>query len=131
MRHNPEKYLGKILDDEETSSKQSANVTNIAYHARVIGNEDPKNSKRVKARIEGIDDGVSDTNLPWCVSLMPNFFFYLPQPDEHVIVMLTNPWNKNFTRFYMGPVQSGNFGEQVYDETMEAFGFVSNENKKQ
>ena len=129
MRHNPERSIGKILDSEETSRGTSANMTNVAYHGRVVDIDDPKNSKRVKVKILGVDDGIEDVNLPWCVSSMPNFFFCLPQVDEHVIVFMMAPWNKMFTRVYFGPIQTGNFGEQPFDDTMMAFGFINGKNR--
>lgn len=128
MRHNPEKTLGKILDSEETARAVSANVTNVAYHAKVVDIDDPENSKRIKVRIVGVDDGTEDKDLPWCVSLMPNFFYCLPQVDEHVVIFMMAPWNKSYTRLYSGPLQTGNFGEQIYDETMTAFGFIVDQN---
>ena len=129
MRHNPEKSLGKILDNEETSRTTSANVTGVAYHAKVVDNEDPKNSKRVRARIEGIDDATPDGKLPWCISSLPNFYFCVPQVGEHVVLYMMNPWNKDHTRLYMGPLQTGNFGEQAYSGTMKEFGFISFEDE--
>ena len=131
MRHNQERMLGRILDDRQTSRTNPANVTNIAYHGKVVDIDDPINSKRIRVRIEGIDDISLDHELPWAVSLMPNFFYCLPQVGEHVIIMFVNPWNKNFTRLYMGPLQTKNLGEQPYaqdDEkpgTMIEFGFVT------
>ena len=125
MRHNPERSLGKILDNEEVGHGTSANVTNVAYHGRVVDIEDPENSKRIKVRITGVDDATEDKNLPWCVSLMPNFFYCLPQVDEHVVIFMMSPWNKSFTRLYSGPLQTGNFGEQPFSGTMSAFGFIN------
>lgn len=128
-RHNPERTLGKILDDQETSRSNSANVTGVAYHAKVVNNNDPENSKRIQVKIEGIDDATPVDKLPWCISPMPNFFFCLPQIGEHVIVFMMNPWNNNFTRIYFGPLQTENFGEQQYSGTMETFGFTTFDGK--
>ena len=64
-RYNPERSLGKVLSDEETSSTNSANVTEIAYHAEVVNNDDPKNSKRIQVRIETVDFSTLDDDLPW------------------------------------------------------------------
>jgi len=127
----PERSLGKIVDEVEVSRSPSANVTQIAYHGKVISNEDPLNSKRVQVRIEGIDDSTKDADLPWCVSMMPNFFYCLPQVGEHVIIFFMNPWNARHTRLYSGPLQTKNFGEQGYSQdgsiegTMNTFGFTT------
>ena len=126
MRHNPERYLGKILDNEQTSRGTSADVTNVAYHGRVVDIDDPKNSKRIKVRILGVDDGIKDVDLPWCISSMPNFFFCLPQVDEHVVVFMMLPWNKFYTRVYSGPMMPGNFTDELlFDESMLEFGFFN------
>jgi len=123
MRHNPESLWGKVLNDKEESRVAPAGVTGIAYHGKVVNIEDPKNSKRVQVRIQGIDDSLKDEELPWAISAMPNFFFCLPQVDEHVVVFMMKPWNKHFTRIYMGPLQTGNNGEEPFKDTMKAFGF--------
>ena len=127
-RHNPEKTFGRILDHQEISKTNPANVTDIAYHGKVVSIDDEDNLKQIQVRIEGIDDISLDHELPWAVSLMPNFFFCLPQVGEHVIIMFMNPWNLSSTRLYMGPLQAKNNGEQQYageDGTMKAFGFVT------
>lgn len=112
MRHNPERSLGKILDNEETSRVISAGVTNIAYQAKVVDIDDPKFLKRIKVRILGVDDGIEDKDLPWCVSSMPSFFFWLPRVDENVLVVLMSPWNKRFTRVWTGPIDPAAFVEE-------------------
>lgn len=128
MSRNPEKAFGRMLDEQSNSRTNSANVTNIAYHGKVVDIDDPENSKRIRVRIEGVDDISLDDELPWSVSLMPNFFYCLPQVGEHVVIMFMNPWNFGSTRLYMGPLQTKNEGEQKYggeDGTMKAFGFVT------
>ncbi len=123
FRHNPEKAFGRVLNNEENSRSNSADETPIAYHGKVVTIEDQKNSKRIRVRILGIDDLTLTEELPWAISAMPNFFFCLPQLGEHVLVFLMNPWNKQFTRVYMGPLQTENNGEESFDDTMVGFGF--------
>jgi hypothetical protein len=93
------------------------------YHARVIDNVDPKFARRIKVRIEGMDDGVPDVDLPWCNTLTPSFFFYIPQPGEYVIISLMNSWNKHASRMYFGPFQIGDVAGQTYRDYMLAMGF--------
>lgn len=122
-RHTPNRILGRMIADHEATRNNAANVTQIVHHAKVINIDDPINSKRIKARIDGVDDALVDGNLPWCVSLTPNFFYWVPQVGEYVAIIMVNPWNKNWSRFYFGPIQSGNFGEQSYSDVVKQFGF--------
>ncbi len=125
MRHNPEKMLGRVLNDQDSTRVGSATVTSTVFHGKVVNIDDDLNSKRVQVRITGIDDGVEDENLPWAMSSMPNFFYCMPQVGEHVLVFMMNPWNKRFTRIWMGPIQTENFFEQPYKDSMATFGFVA------
>ncbi len=36
------------------------------FFGRVVSNQDPLQIKRVQARIPGLHDGLTDTQLPWC-----------------------------------------------------------------
>ena len=115
MVYNPEKLWGQTLDARANSTTDKANETNIVWHGKVVNIDDNRNSKRIQVRIEGFDSpNLADSDLPWCVSMMPNFFYCLPQVGEHVLVMFMNPWAKSYTRLYMGPLQAGNNGEQQY-----------------
>lgn len=125
-RHNPEKGLLNIVQRYEGSVSSPANVTQISYHAKVVDIEDPKNSRRIKARIPGVDDGKTDGDLPWCISSTPGFLFWLPQAGEHVIIMLSNPWNTNVGRLYFGPIQTGNNTDNIsFEQTMIDLGMRS------
>lgn len=124
MRHNPEREFGRLLSDQGSSRSISANVTSAAYHGKVVNISDPTNSKKIQVRISGVDDLLVDADLPWAMSAMPNFFYCLPQVGEHVIIFLMSPWNKTFARIYMGPLQTGNFGEEQYTESMVNFGLT-------
>jgi phage baseplate assembly protein gpV len=122
--------FGRLLSDQESSRTISANVTSTVYHGKVVDISDPTNSKRIRVRIVGIDDLLTDDSLPWAMSAMPNFFYCLPQVGEHVLIIMMNPWNKTYTRIYMGPLQTENFGEQPYTDSMAKFGFTVLEDEK-
>jgi len=125
-RHNKVMSLGRILDDHESTTANSANSTSIAFHALVVNNDDPYRLKRIQVRIEGIDDNTTDNDLPWCISTIPDFFHSIPQIGECVIVMMMNPWNKSYARIYFGTLQLG----ESYSDTTKAFGFSKNDRNK-
>lgn len=118
-RHNMMGSFGRMLDDHESTRASAANTTNIAFHGLVVSNEDPEKLKRIKVRIDGIDEGFADNELPWCVSTLPDFFHHIPQVGECVFIMMMNPWNKSYARLYLGTLQLGD----NYLKTMKAFGF--------
>lgn len=85
-----------------------AQETRILYSAVVVSNDDEKDSRRVKVRIYELDSPEEKLeNLPYCIPLMPNYFYCIPQPGEHVLVLLRNPWTNLKGRYYFGPVMSG------------------------
>ena len=125
-RHNMIRSLGRMLDDHESTTENSANATSIAFHALVVNNEDPEKLKRIQVRIDGIDDKTVDTDLPWCISSVPDFFHSIPQIGECVIIMMMNPWNKSYARIYFGTLQLG----ANYLDTLKAFGFSKADRSK-
>ena len=130
-RHFPEQTMGQTFQNEETNRTKTANVTDVIAHGQVVNIEDELNSKRIQVKLESQDQYNNEETLVWCISVMPNFFYCQPQVGEHVVVFMKNPWNPSDTRFYMAPIQTGNFGEQQYDDdgttigTMNTFGFTT------
>lgn len=43
--------------------------SNMMYRATVVKNDDPRFLGRIKARIEGVFDGIPDNDLPWAIPL--------------------------------------------------------------
>ena len=127
-RNNQQSTMMRILSEKNSvRGKGSATATKISYFAKVIDNVDPLNLKRIKVRIEGIDDGVVNGDLPWCISMMPNFYFWIPQKDEAVGIILMNPWNNAYARLYFGPIQLGDETEQSYVDAMKKSGMNTTE----
>lgn len=86
----------------------AAKVVDIINHAIVVSNEDKLGNGRIKVRIFNIDSPeIPDLDLPWAYPMMPSFSRTIPKIGEHVIVIFTNPWNWGSTRYYLGPMQSG------------------------
>lgn len=47
--------------------KQQGLDPSIVYEAQVVDNNDPRKLGRIRARIKGVFDGISDNHLPWAV----------------------------------------------------------------
>lgn len=77
---------------------------NFYHFGRVIDINDPLNSYRIKVRIKGVDDKLTDDKLPWCSSFLPIFANILPKKDEMVKVILLNPIEPLLRREWIGPI---------------------------
>ncbi len=84
----------------------SGKNTKTLYYARVIDINDPLDSQRIRVRIKGLDDRISDEKLPWCDSFLPLMNFILPKRDELVKIILFNSTEPNMRRQWIGPVIS-------------------------
>jgi len=125
FRTNPERVLTAGYSLNQSPLVKNAKITQIIAHGKVINIDDPKDSKRIQVRIPVIDDLLDDEKLPWCISTMPNFFYCLPQVDEYVIILLSNPWIDFSGRFYFGPIMTGdNTDEQSFEDVSDEFGFI-------
>lgn len=115
-RHTPEMAMVRMQDDHQSSRSNTANVTSIGYFGRVVNGNNVNGL--IQVRIEGVDDEVTDENLPWCFSSTPNFLYWKPQINDMVAVIMLNPWNKNYNRLYYGPIHAGlDDTEQNYKNT--------------
>lgn len=88
------------------------------FYGIVISTDDPYDAGRIRVRIEGIDNDVSqetelndpgytDANkrgLPWCQPLLPKFINVVPKVGETVKVAVHDYRNKKIRREYVGPV---------------------------
>ena len=82
----------------------SEGKNNFYHFVRVIDINDPLNSYRIKVRIKGVDDKLTDDKLPWCSSFLPIFANILPKKDEMVKVILLNPIEPLLRREWIGPI---------------------------
>lgn len=83
------------------------------HYGLVVSNNDPYNAGRIKVRIEGIDNDISESvalndpnngGLPWCQPLMPKFINVVPKIGEVVKIATFDYRNKKIRREYIGPV---------------------------
>lgn len=104
----PNKYsggAGKLnINTEQTTIP-------IFHIGKVISVFDEFDAGRIKVRIKGVDDSISDKDLPYCIPNLPKFISLTPQIGETVIVTtfdiemgnISNIYNE---RLWMGPLIS-------------------------
>lgn len=121
------KNFRRVLSDRSGKKRQSeyASPKNTFFFGVVKNIDDDLGSRRVKARIDGVDDSTptsQENTLEWCIPLMPPFFHCLPKVGETIIIFLRNPWNGSLGRYYFGPIMSRDAtDEQPYDEMIDGF----------
>lgn len=101
------------------------------YPAIVISTADPLQQNRLIAKIISLDENgdinggrdrdLEDVDIPWAVPLIPQFFKSMPQVDEMVYIILSNPSENNAPRFWVGPMISSSLklSFQHYNEAIK------------
>lgn len=79
---------------------------NNMFFSKVININDPLASNRIQVRIKGLDDKLTDDNLPWCNPFTPIFYHALPKIGELAKIFLFNDGEPQMRRFWVGPVVS-------------------------
>jgi len=72
----------------------------------VLTNTDKSDAGRVKVRILGLDEGISDSDLPFCFPMLQKFFHITPKVGEVVFVLVPSSKNPYSDRVFFGPVIS-------------------------
>lgn len=77
----------------------------------VVSINDPNYLGRIKVRIKGTrarggDDGVLDTDLPWCFPMVPKFISTQPKLKEAVFIFTFGKEKQHADRMYIGPIIS-------------------------
>lgn len=78
----------------------------LYYYGRVVDNNDPLDSHRIRVRVKGLDDKYSDADLPWCEAFSPMFLSIVPQKDELVRIIPQNWTQPLMRRQWVGPIIS-------------------------
>lgn len=95
-----EKNTGLINDYGVNNS-----ITNF-YYAKVVDINDPSGTKRIKARIKGVDDKTPDSNIPWAISFLPLNICMTPKEGEMVKIFYQNKEDILNKREWIGPILS-------------------------
>lgn len=96
------KDLSSTSNKSSKSSRQNFNL----YFGRVVSNEDDNDMMRLRVRIDGIDNDITDENLPYSLPLLPKFFYIVPKVGEAVKVFLSDLEKPYNMRYWMGSVIS-------------------------
>jgi len=88
----------------QTTGKDKNNDHVFFYYAIVVDIADPNDSKRVRARIKGIDDKTPDSSLPWCTPFLPLFTITNPKVGEMVKIFTPSKSDLMNKREWIGPV---------------------------
>lgn len=91
----------------QKSSYHSSNTTNNFFFGVVVNNTDSNDGNRIKVRIKGIDDKITDVNkLSWCNPVIPKFINIVPKIGETVFILVPDSTNLFENRVYIGPIIS-------------------------
>jgi len=78
---------------------------NIAY-GKVVDIDDPLDSYRIKVRIKGVDDKISDEGLAWCESFLPKFINIIPKKGELAKILFFDTTSPMMRRQWIAPIIS-------------------------
>ena len=98
----------------------------------VVSVDDPQSLGRIKARILGSatmggDDGIPDSDLPWCYPMVPKFFSSSPKIGEGIFILTFGKNKSHSDRLYFGPIisQLDNLNEDPINTTgLSSFTFL-------
>ena len=104
-------YDKQTLLDRETSNPTSSNFTGLRstktiHKGIVVSVDDSENGKRIKVRLTGFDDGVTDENLPYCYPLLPFNITITPTEKSIVRVIISDISAPYQDRLYISEVIS-------------------------
>lgn len=87
-----------------TSANDNLIEDSFYYYGVVVDIDDPIDSKRLRARIKGIDDKISDNKLPWCTSFLPLNIVTNPKVGELVKIFYPSKIDIMNKREWCGPI---------------------------
>lgn len=94
---------GKNIFNEKTGKQLE---TTVFLRGVVASNYDETDSKRIKVRINGIDDHLRDDELPYAFPMLPKFLNITPKKGEMVFMFVPAMDSPYLDRTYLGPVIS-------------------------
>jgi hypothetical protein len=80
--------------------------TTIFYYGKVTSIFDELGANRIKVRITGVDDTISNADLNYAFPMLQKFFHIVPKIGETVMVFIPDIKNPFIDRLYLGPVIS-------------------------
>lgn len=93
-------------DPYKKINQKDNNIRNI-YYGEVVNIDDPTDGGRIKVKILGLDNKITDNNeLPYCYPMLPKFFHIYPQVGEMVRILIEDIRYPQRGRFWMGSIIS-------------------------
>ena len=81
-------------------------INRSIYYGEVISIEDETDGGRIKVRVPGLDNDISNENLGWAYPMQTKFFHIYPKVGEIVRIILEDNSFPQRSRFWEGPVIS-------------------------
>jgi hypothetical protein len=81
-------------------------ISRTIYYGEVISIDDPNDGGRIQARILGLDNKISNSELTWCFPMLPKFFHIYPKVGEMVKIFLEEAKFPQRSRHWMGSIIS-------------------------
>lgn len=104
MSYN-KKYI-QTSDPYKNITYSNENISNI-YYGEVLSINDPTDGGRIKVKILGLDNKITDVNeLPYCYPMLPKFFHVFPKVGEIVRIFIENKETPQRGRFWLGSIIS-------------------------
>jgi len=80
--------------------------TTIFYYGKVVSNIDELGANRIKVRISGVDDILTNNDLSFSFPMIQKYVHIVPQIGETVMVFIPDVKNPHIDRLYLGPIIS-------------------------
>lgn len=90
---------------------EDIDLQRVIEFGEVVSLNDPNYLGRIKVRIKGPrarggDDGILDTDLPWCFPILPKHLLIQPKVKEAVYIFTLGKDKQHVDRMYFGPINS-------------------------
>lgn len=112
-------YEKELNIERYSNNEKSGELSKIIYYGKVIENYDEKNLQRLTVRIDGIDNGIEDKDIPLSYPFNSKVGInILPKKGEVVKILISDLTytNKKANRLWIGPIISNyeNILEEKY-----------------
>ncbi len=87
-----------------SSQTKALSKSKIMYLAEVIAVDETYAANRIKVRLDGLDDGLTLKDIPWCFPFLPLYLNMVPKVGETAKIILYDSQNEQSYREYMGPL---------------------------
>jgi hypothetical protein len=100
--NNKYNFKDTSIFNGKTTNKLNTNF----FVGVVVSNDDKSDANRIRVRVRGVDDHLSDNELPFCFPMQTKFFSITPKIDEVVFIIVPSSEFMHVDRVYFGPVIS-------------------------